>query len=230
MLARDGAGAVGARDGKAEGTLAEARLHEPLRPVATELVYERLRLRPQLRRALQAFGGDAPSVTARNIDRLAALDARVPVGVVGDPVTAGEEDGLRDHDSTDLVVLGTGEKSPPCAAADGLDTRRHLDERVGSVLVAEGLPGEPCGHALACARKKPKPAMALWGAPRRKKNGAPGGIALKPRGEGCQKSTSSGGSARCRKWLNQPKSVLAMKPEWIGGFSAAIWRAPERRC
>jgi hypothetical protein len=40
-------------------------------------------------------------------------------------------------------------------------------------------------------------------------DGAPGGIALKPCGEGCQKSTSSGGSARCRKWLNQPKSVLA---------------------
>src|SRR5665648_103964 len=49
------------------------------------------------------------------------------------------------------------------------------------------------------------------GAPRRKKNGAPGGIALKPCGEGCQKSTSSGGSARCRKCENQPKSVLAMK-------------------
>src|SRR5450756_454288 len=53
--------------------------------------------------------------------------------------------------------------------------------------------------------------MALWGAPRRKKNGAPGGIALKPCGEGCQKSTSSGGSARCRKCENQPQSVLAMK-------------------
>jgi len=53
--------------------------------------------------------------------------------------------------------------------------------------------------------------MTLWGAPRRKKNGAPGGIALKPCGEGCQKSTSSGGSARCRKCENQPKSVLAMK-------------------
>src|SRR5450756_1916715 len=54
--------------------------------------------------------------------------------------------------------------------------------------------------------------MALCGASRRKKNGAPGGIALKPCGEGCQKSTSSGGSARCRKCENQPKSVLAMKP------------------
>jgi hypothetical protein len=52
--------------------------------------------------------------------------------------------------------------------------------------------------------------MALWGAPRRKKNGAPGGIALKPCGEGCQKSTSSGGSTQCRKCENQPKSVLAM--------------------
>jgi len=41
-------------------------------------------------------------------------------------------------------------------------------------------------------------------------DGAPGGIALKPCGEGCQKSTSSGDSARCRKWLNQPKSTLAM--------------------
>src|SRR5665647_3794093 len=54
--------------------------------------------------------------------------------------------------------------------------------------------------------------MALWGAPRRKKNGAPGGIALKPCGEGCQKSTSSGGPARCSQCENQPKSVLAMKP------------------
>src|SRR5665647_2935942 len=54
--------------------------------------------------------------------------------------------------------------------------------------------------------------MALWGAPRRKTNGAPGGITLKPCGEGWQKSTSSGGSARCRKCENQPKSVLAMNP------------------
>jgi hypothetical protein len=53
--------------------------------------------------------------------------------------------------------------------------------------------------------------MALRGAATLKKNGAPGGIALKPCGESCQKSTSSGGSARCRKCENQPKSVLAMK-------------------
>jgi hypothetical protein len=46
---------------------------------------------------------------------------------------------------------------------------------------------------------------------RGKKNGAPAGIALKPCGEDCQKSTSSGGSARCSKCENQPKSVLAMK-------------------
>ena len=50
----------------------------------------------------------------------------------------------------------------------------------------------------------------LVAAPRRKKNGAPGGIALKPCGDGCQKSTSSGGSTRWRKWLNRPKSALAM--------------------
>ena len=72
----------------------------------------------------------------------------MPVGVVGDPVVAGEEHRLRDHDAADLVVLGTGEEGAPRAAADRLDARRHLGEGVGAVQVAEGLPGEPHGHAL----------------------------------------------------------------------------------
>jgi len=50
VLARDGAGAVGAGDGDAEGALAETRLHDLRRAVAAELRCERLRLRPQPRR------------------------------------------------------------------------------------------------------------------------------------------------------------------------------------
>ncbi len=118
------------------------------RAVAAQLLEQRLRRRPQPRRALQALGEDALSVAVQDVDGLAALDARMPVGVVGDPVVAGEEDRLRDHDAADLVVLGTGEEGAPRAAADRLDARRHLGERVGAVQVAEGLPGEPHRHAL----------------------------------------------------------------------------------
>jgi len=45
---------------------------------------------------------------------------------------------------------------------------------------------------------------------------------LKPCGEGCQKSTSSDGSARCRKCENQPKSVFAMKAPAVA--TAALLR------
>jgi len=45
----------------------------------------------------------------QDIDGLAALDARVPVGVVGDPVVASEEHRLRDHDAAVLEATGTGE-------------------------------------------------------------------------------------------------------------------------
>jgi len=128
VLARDGAGAVGAGDGDAEGALTEARLHGLRRAVAVELIVDRRTLWPQPRRALQALGQDAPSVAARDVDRLAALDAWLPVGVVGDPVVAGEEHPLRDHDAADLVVLGTREKGAHRAAADRLDARRHLGE------------------------------------------------------------------------------------------------------
>ena len=66
----------------------------------------------------------------------------------------------------------------------------------------------------ARARSARRSRSRRWprGARRDGRRTAPGGIALKPCGEGCQKSTSSGGSARCRKCENQPKSVLAMKP------------------
>src|SRR5665648_192546 len=133
-----GAGAVGAGDGDAEGALAEARLHGLRRAVAAQLVGERLGLLPEPRRALQALGEDALPVAARDVDGLAALDARVPVGVVGDPLVAAEEHRLRDHDAADLVVLGTSEDGAPRAAADRLDARRHLGEGVGAVQVAMG--------------------------------------------------------------------------------------------
>jgi hypothetical protein len=80
-----GAGAVGAGDSDAEGALAEARQDDVRRSVTAELVCERLRLRPQPRRALQALGEDAPSVAARDVDDLAALDARVPVRLARSP-------------------------------------------------------------------------------------------------------------------------------------------------
>ena len=98
-----GAGAVGAGDGDAEGALAEARLHVLWGAVATELVYERLRPTPEPHRALQALREDALPVAARDVDGLAALDARVPGGVVGE-----------------------GEEGAPRAAANRLDARRHL--------------------------------------------------------------------------------------------------------
>jgi len=85
------------------------------------------------------------------------------------------------------------------------------------------LPGEPHGHALV-ARQEAVARDGPVGAPRREKNGAPGGIALKPCGEGCQRSTSSGGSARCRKSENQPKSVLAMKAA-VAARGLMAWRA-----
>ena len=81
-------------------------------------------------RALPTLGEDALAVAARDVDGLAALDARVPVGVARDPVVAGEEDRLRDHDAADLVVPGTREEGAPGAAADRLDARRHLGEGV----------------------------------------------------------------------------------------------------
>jgi len=118
--------AIGAGDSGAEGALAEARLHGVRRAVAVELICERLRLTPEPCRAFQALGEDALPVAARDVDGLAALDARVPVGVVGDPVVAGEEHGLRDHDAADLVVPRTGEEGAPRAAANRLDARRHL--------------------------------------------------------------------------------------------------------
>jgi len=77
-----GAGTVGAGDGDAEGTLAEARLHDLRRAVSAELLCERFRLRPQPRRALQALGEDTLAIAARDVDGLAHLDAEVPVGVV----------------------------------------------------------------------------------------------------------------------------------------------------
>src|SRR5665647_1475262 len=138
VLARDGASAVGAGDGDAEGALAEARLHGLRRAVAAEIVVEPLDLTPEPRRALQALGEDALPVAARDVDGLAALDAGMPVRVVGDPVVAGEEHRLRDHDAADLVVLGTSEDGAPRAAADRLDARRHLGEGVGAVQVAMG--------------------------------------------------------------------------------------------
>src|SRR5665647_2789077 len=123
-----GAGAVGTGDGDAEGALAEAWLDRVRRAVTAQLVGERLGLLPEPRRALQALGEDALPVAARDVDGLAALDARMPVGVVGDPVVAGEEHRLGDHDAADLVVLGTGEEGAPRAAAARLDGRRHLGE------------------------------------------------------------------------------------------------------
>jgi hypothetical protein len=102
------------------------------------LVGERFRLKPEPRRALEALGEDALAVAARDVDGLAALNTRVPVGVVGDPVVAGEEHRLRDHDAADLVVLGSGEDGAPGAAADRLDARRHLGEGFGAVQVAVG--------------------------------------------------------------------------------------------
>jgi hypothetical protein len=140
VLARDGASAVGAGDGDAESALAEAQLHDLRRAVAVELVVERLRLTPEPRRALEALGEDALPVTVQDVDGLAALDARVPVGVVGDPVVAGEEHRLRDHDAADLVVLRMGEEGAPRAAANYLDARRHLGEPLP--------PDEPYGLAL----------------------------------------------------------------------------------
>ena len=128
VLARHGAPAVGAGDGDTECALAEARLHSVRRAVAAELVDERLGLASEPRRALRALGEDALPVAARDVDGLATLDARVPVGVVRDPVVAAEEHRLRDHDAADLVVLGTGAEGPPGAAADRLDARRHLGE------------------------------------------------------------------------------------------------------
>src|SRR5450830_471665 len=127
-----GAGAVGAGDGDAEGALTEARLRGVRRAVAAQVVDERLGLVPESRCALQALGEDALPVAARDVDGLAALDARVPVGVVGDPVVAGEEQRLRDHDAADLVVLATTEEIAPLAAANRLDARRHLGEGVGA--------------------------------------------------------------------------------------------------
>jgi len=146
VLARDRAGAVGAGDSDAEGALAEARLHGLRRAVAVELVDKRLRLGREMGRAREALGENTVAVAARNVDGLAAPDARVPVGVVGDPVVASEEHRLRDHDAADLVVLGTGEEGAPGAAADRLDARRHLGKGVGAVQIAEGLSGEPREH------------------------------------------------------------------------------------
>src|SRR5450759_157720 len=77
VLARDGAGAVGAGDGDTECALAEPRLHGLRRAVAAELVDERLGLASEPRRALRALGEDALPVTVRDVDGLAALDARV---------------------------------------------------------------------------------------------------------------------------------------------------------
>ena len=115
-----GAGAVGAGDGDAEGALAEAWLDRVRRAVTAQLVGERLGLLPEPRRALQALGEDALPVAARDVDGLAALDAGMPVRVVGNPVVAAEERTLVDHDAADLVVLGTGEEGAPGAAADRL--------------------------------------------------------------------------------------------------------------
>ena len=85
-----------------------------------ELVDERLRLGREMGRAREALGENTVAVAARNVDGLAAPDARVPVGVVGDPVVAGEERRLRDHDAADLVVPRTGEGGAPSAAANRL--------------------------------------------------------------------------------------------------------------
>jgi len=111
-----------------------------------ELVDERLRLGREMGRAREALGENTVAVAARNVDGLAAPDARVPVGVVGDPVVAGEERRLRDHDAADVVVVGACDERAPRAAADRLDARRHLGEGVGAVQVAEGLSGEPREH------------------------------------------------------------------------------------
>ena len=127
--------AIGAGDSGAEGALAEARLHGLRCAEAAGPVGERLRLTPLRRRTLPALGEDALPVAVQDIDGLAALDARVPVG---DPVVAGEERRLRDHDAADLVVSGTGEEGAPRAAADRLDARRHLGDGVGAVQVGEG--------------------------------------------------------------------------------------------
>src|SRR5450756_1391170 len=81
VLAGDGAGAVGAGDGDAEGAPAEPRLHGLRRAVTAELVSERFGLLPEPRRALQALGDDALAVAVQDIDGLAALDARLPLGV-----------------------------------------------------------------------------------------------------------------------------------------------------
>ena len=115
--------------------MAEAWLHGLRHAVAAQLRCERLRLRAEPRRALQTLGEEALPVAARDVDGLAALDARVPVG---DPVVAGEERRLRDHDAADLVAPGTGEEGAPRAAADRLDARRHLGDGVGAVQVGEG--------------------------------------------------------------------------------------------
>ena len=101
-----------------EGALTETRLHGLRCAVAAELVNERLCLTPETRRALQALSEGALPVVVQDVDGLVALDARVPVGVVGDPVVAGEEHRLEDHDADDFVVLGTGE--------EGASVRRRI--------------------------------------------------------------------------------------------------------
>ena len=84
VLARDGAGAVGAQ------TLSEDTL-----PVAMRLV-----------------------------DSLATLDARVPLGVVGDPVVAGEEHRLRE------VEAIRGLSRNPCPSLQRSDAWRGITSSV----------------------------------------------------------------------------------------------------
>ena len=124
VLARDGAGAVGAGDGDAEDALAEARLDDLRRAVAAEFHCERFRLRPQPRRALKALGEDALPVAVQDVDGLAHLDTRLPVGVVGDPVVAGEEHRLRE------VEAIRGLSRNPCPSLQRSDAWRGITSSV----------------------------------------------------------------------------------------------------
>jgi len=70
--------------------------------------------------------------------------------------------------------------------------------------------GDPHQHALV-AREETVAGDGPVGGAESEEEWSARRDASKPCGEGCQKLTSSGGSARWRKWENQPQSVLAMK-------------------
>jgi hypothetical protein len=128
--------------------LTEARLHG-LRPaVAAQVVDERLRVGREMGRALDALSEDALPVAVQNDDGLAALEARLPVVVVGDPAVAGEEDRLGGHDAADLVVRLS--RSP--SGREPLNTTTAPAAPTG-VSPGDGRGGRcPCGGKIATMR------------------------------------------------------------------------------